>query len=285
MAKKKKRSQIAMIWSRYRKSYTAMIGLVLFFILAFGAIFADQLAPYPMDQQNYSEALQAPSWKHLMGTDNFGRDIFSRVLYGAKISLTVGLMSVGMSVVIGGLLGAIAAFYGKRTDNAIMRFIDILLAVPPLVLSISVCAALGTGVFNTMIALSISSIPQFARVVRSAVLTVKEQEFIEAARSIGAKTPRLILRHIIPNAMGPLIVQATLSIAGSILNMSGLSFIGLGVQPPTPEWGSMLSAGRAYIRSDPHMVIFPGIAIMMAVFALNLVGDGLRDALDPRLKR
>lgn len=285
MAKQKKRSQIGMIWARYRKSYTAMIGLVLFIILAIGAIFADQLAPYPMDEQNYSETLQAPSWRHIMGTDDFGRDIFSRVLYGAKISLTVGLMSVGMSVVVGGLLGAVAAFYGKRTDNIIMRFIDVLLAIPPLVLSISVCAALGTGVFNTMIALSISSIPQFARVVRSAVLTVKEQEFIEAARSIGAKTPRLILRHIIPNAMGPLIVQATLSIAGSILNMSGLSFIGLGVQPPTPEWGSMLSAGRAYIRSDPHMVIFPGIAIMMAVFALNLVGDGLRDALDPRLKR
>ncbi len=281
---KRKKSQLAMIWVRYRKSYTAIIGLVLFVILAFGAVFAQKLAPYPMDLQNYSEILEGPSLKHFMGTDNFGRDIFSRVLYGAKISLTVGLISVSMSVIIGGLLGAIAAYYGNRTDNIIMRFIDILLAIPALVLSISICAALGTGIFNTMIALSISSIPQFARVVRSAVLTVKEQEYIEAAKSIGAKTPRLILLHIIPNAMGPLIVQATLSIAGSILNMSALSFIGLGVQPPTAEWGSMLSAGRAYIRTDPHMVIFPGIAIMMAVFSLNLVGDGLRDALDPRLK-
>lgn len=285
MAKRKKKSQIAMIWSRYKKSHTAMIGLILLVILVIAALFANQLAPYPMDQQDWTNTLKGASWEHFMGTDNFGRDIFSRVLYGARISLTVGLLSVSMSVIIGGLLGAVAAFYGGATDNVIMRFIDVLLAIPPLVLSISVCAALGTGIFNTMIALSISSIPQFARVVRSAVLTVKGQEYIEAARSIGAKTPRLILRHIIPNAMGPLIVQATLSIAGSILNMSGLSFIGLGVQPPTPEWGSMLSAGRAYIRTSPHMVIFPGIAIMMAVFALNLVGDGLRDALDPRLKR
>lgn len=281
----KKKSQALVVWNRYRKSYTAMIGLFLLIILIIGAVFADQIAPYDYDQQEYSNVLQGISMEHLMGTDNFGRDIFSRVLYGARISLTVGLMSVTMSIVVGGVMGAIAAYYGGAADNVLMRLIDILMAVPPLVLSISVCAALGTGIFNTMIALSISSIPQFARVVRAAVLTVKEQEYIEAARSVGAKTPRLILRHIVPNAMGPLIVQATLSIAGAILNMSGLSFIGLGVQPPDPEWGSMLSAGRAYIRSDPHMVIFPGIAIMLAVFALNLVGDGLRDALDPRLKR
>ena len=283
--KAKKKSQALAVWNRYRKSYTAMIGLVLLVLLTLGAIFADQIAPYGYDDQNYSAILEGVSAEHLMGTDNVGRDIFSRVLHGARISLTVGLLSVTMSVVIGGVMGALAAYYGGVVDNALMRFIDILMAVPPLVLSISVCAALGTGVFNTMIALSISSIPQFARVVRAGVLTVKGQEYIEAARSVGGKTPRLILRHIIPNTMGPLIVQATLSIAGSILNMSGLSFIGLGVQPPTPEWGSMLSAGRAYIDSDPHMVIFPGIAIMLAVFSLNLVGDGLRDALDPRLKR
>lgn len=284
-ARKKRSSPMRDALKRLKRNKMAMVGLGIVIVLVIFALFPQIIAPYGYDEQNYSEALQFPSFRHIMGTDNFGRDIFSRIVYGTRISLLVGLASVAFSVVAGGLLGAVAAFYGGVIDNVIMRFVDILLAIPSILLAISISAALGPGLFNMMIAIGIGSIPTYARVVRASILTVKEQEFIEAARSVGASDWRLIFKHMIPNALAPIIVQATMGIAGAILSAASLSFIGLGIQPPTPEWGSMLSAGRQYIRDYWHIVTFPGVTIMITIFALNLLGDGLRDALDPKLKR
>ena len=279
-----KSSQSKEIAYRLWQNKAAMAGLLILLVYVFLAIFADHLAPYGFDDQDLSRRFIRPSAKYLFGTDNLGRDIFSRIIYGTRISLRVGLISVAISSSIGTLLGAIAGFYGKAVDNIIMRCVDVMLAIPSILLAISIAAALGPGLSNVMIAISIGSIPSFARIVRASVLTVKEQEFVEAARSIGASDLRIILRHILPNCLATIIVQATLGVAGAILSTSGLSFIGLGISPPTPEWGSMLSAGRQYIRDHGYIVFFPGLAIMITIFALNLFGDGLRDALDPRLK-
>lgn len=272
------------IWHRFKRNKMAMFGLIIILLLVLLAIFADFIAPYGFDEQNLQEAMQQPSGAHLFGTDNFGRDIFSRVVYGSRISLQVGLISVAVAIVAGGILGALAAFYGKATDSIIMRAMDILLAIPGMLLAIAIAASLGPGLGNMMIAIAIGNIPGYARVVRAAVLTVKEQEYIEAAQSIGATDIRIILRHIIPNAMAPIIVQATLGVAGSILSCASLSFLGLGIKPPVPEWGAMLSSARQYLRGSWYMATFPGIFIMLTVYALNVVGDGLRDAIDPRLK-
>ncbi len=279
-----KSSQSKEIAYRLWQNKAAMAGLLILLVYVFLAIFADHLAPYGFDDQDLSRRFIRPSAKYLFGTDNLGRDIFSRIIYGTRISLRVGLISVAISSSIGTLLGAIAGFYGKAVDNIIMRCVDVMLAIPSILLAISIAAALGPGLSNVMIAISIGSIPSFARIVRASVLTVKEQEFVEAARSIGASDLRIIVRHILPNCLATIIVQATLGVAGAILSTSGLSFIGLGISPPTPEWGSMLSAGRQYIRDHGYIVFFPGLAIMITIFALNLFGDGLRDALDPRLK-
>jgi peptide/nickel transport system permease protein len=270
---------------RLVKSKSAMVGLSIVLLLVLVACFPQVFAPEGMDEQNYGRQFMPPSWQHLMGTDNLGRDIFSRVIYGAQISIQVGLISVGLACAVGGLLGALAAYYGGRADNLIMRTMDVMLAIPSILLSISIAAALGPGLFNMMVAIGLGNVPVYARVVRAAIMTVKEQEFVEASRAIGANTGRLLLRHMLPNAMAPIIVQATLGVAGAILSAAGLSFLGLGIQPPTPEWGSMLSAGRQYIRDAWWIVTFPGLTIMVTIFALNLLGDGLRDALDPRLKR
>jgi len=285
----KKKVKKKTLWSeslkRLRRNKLAMVGLTIITILALSAIFAPIIAPYSYDEQNLKDKFLLPSAQHLMGTDNFGRDIFSRILYGARVSLQVGFISVGIGASVGGSLGAIAAFYGGRIDNIIMRTLDVLLAIPNILLAISIAASLGPGLRNAMMAVGIGSIPGYARVVRASVMTVKEMEYIEAARVIGANNGRVILRHIIPNAMAPIIVQVTFGVAGAILSASSLSFIGLGIQPPTPEWGSMLSAGRQYIRDYWHVVTFPGLIIMITILSLNLLGDGLRDALDPRLKR
>ena len=283
--KKRKKSQFKEICIRLRRNRAAMFGLSVILLLIITAVFAPFIAPYSYDGQNLKMANMFPSREHLMGTDNFGRDIFSRIIYGSRISLQVGFIAVGIGVLIGGTLGSIAAYYGGVADNVIMRFIDILLAIPGTLLAISIAAALGPGLTNAMIAVGVGTVPNYARVVRASVLTVKEQEFIEAARCIGVKDYKIILKHIIPNAMAPLIVQATIGVAGAILSAAALSFIGLGIQPPTPEWGAMLSAGRSYIRDYWHIVTFPGVTIMLTIFSLNLFGDGLRDALDPRLKR
>ncbi|NLN47546.1 MAG: ABC transporter permease [Clostridiales bacterium] len=282
---REKESQFKEICIRLWRNKAAMFGLFVILLLIITAIFAPLIAPYHYDMQNLRATNLLPSMKHFMGTDNFGRDIFSRIIYGSRISLQVGFIAVGIGVLIGGTLGSLSAYYGGFVDNIIMRFVDVLLAIPSTLLAISIAAALGPGLTNAMIAVGIGTVPNYARVVRASVLTVKEQEFIEAARCIGVRDYKIIMKHILPNAMAPLIVQATLGVAGAILSAAALSFIGLGIQPPTPEWGAMLSAGRAYIRDYWHIVTFPGVTIMLTIFSLNLFGDGLRDALDPRLKR
>lgn len=280
----KKTSQIYDIWGRLVRNKSAMAGLIILLILILTAIFADFIAPYGYDDQVLDDQFIAPCLEHIFGTDNFGRDIFSRVVYGSRISLQVGLISMGVAVILGCIVGSIAGYYTGLVDNLIMRIIDIMLAIPSILLAISIAAALGPGLRNVMIAIAIGSVPQFARIVRASILTVKEQEYIEASRATGASDLRIIVSHILPNCIAPIIVQTTLGVGNAILNAAGLSFIGLGVQPPIPEWGAMLSAARQYIRDYWWMLTFPGLAIMLTVFALNVLGDGLRDALDPRLK-
>jgi peptide/nickel transport system permease protein len=281
----RQRSQWSEVWRRMRRNHLAMVGLGVMTLIILTAIFADIVAPYGYREQNLSRIIESPSRDHLLGTDDLGRDIFSRIIHGTRISLLVGLVAVSISVIVGGSLGAMAGYYGKRVDNVIMRIMDIMLAIPSILLAIAIVSAFGGGIVNVMIAVGISSVPIYARIVKASVISIKEQEFIEAARAIGAHDFRIITRHILPNAMAPIIVQGTLGVATAILSAAGLSFIGLGIQPPTPEWGSMLSNGRYLIRTAWHVATFPGIAIMITIFALNVLGDGLRDALDPRLKQ
>jgi peptide/nickel transport system permease protein len=285
--KTKKRSMAVEIWQRLLRNKMAMLGLVILVLLALSAIFADFIADYDSKviAQNISERLQGPSAAHWFGTDEFGRDIFARIIHGGRVSLVVGLISVSVSLIIGGALGAFAGFYGGNVDNIIMRIMDIFLAIPSTLLAITIVAALGTSLVNVMLAIGISGIPNFARIVRAAVMSVKDQEFVESARAIGASNATIIFREIIPNCMAPIIVQATLSVASAILSTASLSFLGLGVQPPSPEWGAMLSSGRNFLRDAIHITLFPGLAIVITILALNLLGDGLRDALDPRLKQ
>lgn len=280
----KKQSQFVQAWSRLCKNKVAIAGMVILVILILGGVFAEQLAPYGYDDQDVMRRFMAPCREFPFGTDNLGRCIYSRILYGARISLLIGFVATGMGAVAGTILGAFAGYYGSKTDNIIMRFCDIIQAIPSLLLAIAIAAALGSGLFNMMLAISIGAIPRYARTVRASILTVKEQEFIEAAHAIGASDVRIILKHIFPNCLAPIIVQVTLGVAGSIINAASLSFIGLGVQAPTAEWGSMLSAGRQYVRDYWFVVMFPGLAIMTTILSLNLFGDGLRDALDPKLK-
>jgi peptide/nickel transport system permease protein len=282
--KMKKRGQFKEIRRRFVKNKGALFGMGFLVILVVCALIPSLIAPFGFDDQLLSRRFQTPNGTHLFGTDEFGRDIFSRVVYGCRISLTLGLVSVTISCFLGIILGCIAGYYGKVVDNLLMRIIDIMLSIPNILLAVSIVAALGTSFFNLILAIGIGAIPGYARVVRASILSVKEQEYIEAARSNGASDWRIITRHIIPNCMAPIIVQATMSIAAAVLQAAGLSFIGLGIMPPTPEWGSMLAAGRAYIRDYWYVVTFPGLAIMLTVFSINLLGDGLRDALDPRLK-
>ena len=281
----KKQSQIKEIFKRFKRNRMAVFGLVVIILLILCALFPSAIAPYGYDDQNLSEQFIAPCLAHPFGTDNFGRDILSRVIYGCRVSLLIGLISVSISCVLGVMLGCIAGYYGNKVDNLVMRFIDIMLAIPQMLLAMSIVAALGIGTENLILAIAIGSVPGYARIVRGSILSVKGQEFIEAARSIGASDFRIITRHIVPNCLAPIIVQATMSIASAILSTASMSFIGLGIEPPTPEWGSMLSAGRAYLRDHWFVVTFPGVAIMLTVFAFNLFGDGLRDALDPKLKQ
>lgn len=284
--KVKSRSPWGEVWRRLKRNRMALIGLAILAAMILLAVFADWVAPYWYDDQDPIErAFLSPCLEFPFGTDNLGRDILSRIIYGTRISLQVGIIAVGISFVLGCIFGAIAGYYGNRWDNFIMRLMDTLLAIPGILLAITVAATLGPGIINAMIAVGISGVPGFARVVRASVLTVRGNEYVEAARAINASDFRIITKHILPNIMAPVIVQATLSVANAILMASALSFLGLGVQPPIPEWGAMLSQGRIFLRDYPHVVVFPAIAIMLTVFGLNLFGDGLRDALDPRLKR
>lgn len=283
----KKRSQWREVWRMLKKNKMALLGLGILVILVLLALFADVIADYDtvVIKQNLANRLKGPSAEHWLGTDEFGRDIFARLIHGARVSLKVGIIAVGISIILGGILGALAGFYGGRIDNIIMRIMDVFLAVPSILLAIAIVSALGPSILNLMVAISISSVPSYARIVRASVLSIRDQEFVEAARAIGANNARIIFRHIIPNSLAPVIVQGTLGVASAILSTAGLSFIGLGIQPPAPEWGSMLSGGRQYLRYAWWVTTFPGVAIMITILSLNLLGDGLRDALDPRLKQ
>ena len=284
--KYKKRSQIAMIWRRFVKNRMAMIGLILFAIMLIIAVVSPLFINYETDviQQTISERFMSPSAEHLFGTDQFGRDIFSRVLWGARISMSVGVAVVIISLIIGSILGAVAGFFGGIADNIIMRFMDILLAIPGTMLAITIVAALGGGIQNLLLALSIEQIPKMTRIVRSSVLTLKTQDYIEAARACGTTNARIIYRHIIPNAISPILVQASLTVARTIISVASMSFIGLGINPPEPEWGAMLSEAKNQLMNYPYLVVAPGVAIILTVTSLTLVGDGLRDALDPKMK-
>lgn len=281
---KKKNTPMKEVWRRLKRNHMAMVGLVIMVIVILVAIFAPVISPYDYAEQDYEHTLEFPSREHILGTDNFGRDIFSRIIYGSRYTLLIGMGSVAAAALIGTVLGAIAAYF-KRLDNVIMRIIDIFMGIPTIIMSISIVVALGASVKNLMIAMIVTTAPSFARVVRAQMLTVKELEFVEAARSIGAGTFRILARHILPNSLAPIIIQCTLGVVNIILVAAGLSFIGVGVPHPNPEWGLMISAGRTYLRDYWYISIFPGLAIIITTYALNLLGDGLRDALDPRLKQ
>ena len=282
----RKRSQLSLIWHRLRRNRLAMLGLALMSAILLLAVFADVIADYDTEVvgMNMMERLQTPSAKHWFGTDGYGRDVFARIIHGSRLSLSLSIISMLIAVAIGSMIGAISGYFGGRVDDVLMRLMDMLLAIPPMLMSISIVAALGRSMANLMLALALAYMPVFARVIRSSILSVKDQEFVEAARACGTSDARIILRHIIPNAVGPIIVQATLAMGSSILTISSLSFMGMGIQPPQPEWGTMLYEGRDLIRTSPYLVLFPGAAIAVSVLSLNLLGDGLRDALDPRLK-
>ena len=271
-------------WTRLKKNKVAFASLFILLILFLIAVFADLIAPYSYSEQNLTNILQKPSSEHWFGTDQYGRDIFSRVIYGSRISLSVGFVAVGVALLAGGILGAIAGFYGGRVDNVIMRCMDILLSIPSVLLALAIVAAFGTSIINLMIAAGISTVPSYARLIRAEILSIKDQEYIEAARAVGTNDFIIITKHIIPNCLAPILVQATFGVATAILTVAGLSFVGLGLQPPIPEWGSMLSDVRAYIRGYAYMMVPPAVAIAITVFCLNSLGDGLRDALDPKLR-
>jgi peptide/nickel transport system permease protein len=260
------------------------MGILLIGTMALCAIFAPLISPHDPVEQNFESTLHAPSLQFLLGTDMFGRDQLSRIIYGARISFMVGLISVGIALVAGGLLGLLAAYARGWLDNLIMRVMDVLLAFPFLLLTIAIMASFGTNLVNAMIAIGIVYTPSFARITRAATLGVMEQGFIEASQALGSSPTRVMLRHVLPNITGPLIVQTTLSLAFAILAEAALSFLGLGTQPPTPSWGLMLNEGRGFFNTAPWLAIFPGVAITLAVLGFNLLGDGLRDALDPRLR-
>ncbi len=271
-------------WRRLTRDKLAITGLLIIGLFVFAAVFAPLLAPYDPTAQTILLRRQPPSRLHWMGLDEVGRDILSRIIYGARVSLQIGLLSVSMAIIIGAVLGAIAGFVGGWIDNVIMRLMDILLAFPGLLLAIAVVSILGPGLMNMLYAIAFVSIPTYARIMRASVLSVKEHEFVVAARAVGVPTARILWREILPNAVTPVLVAGTLGIATAILDAAGLSFLGLGARPPTPEWGSMLGEGRGSVFTAPHIVLFPGLAIMLNVLGFNLLGDGLRDALDPRLR-
>lgn len=282
--KSRKTNQMKEIWRRFRKSKTAMLGLCLLIFVLSIAIFADVITPYENAISQSADRLDSPSAAHIFGTDELGRDLFARIVHGSRYSLLIGVSTSVLALVIGGLLGAIAAYYGGWVDNIIMRLTDVVMTVPPILLSLAVVAALGGSLRNLLIAITISCVPSMLRLVRSVVLGVVDEDYIEAARSYGASDMRIILKYVIPNALGPIIVTTTMNVANMILSAAGLSFLSLGVQPPAPEWGALLSDAKTYMFTAPHLLYIPGIFIVIAALSFNLAGDGLRDALDPKLK-
>ena len=273
------------IMKQMKKNKMAMLGLIIFLIELILMVLAPVIIPYDYTAMDIMAIQQGPSAQHWFGTDELGRDIFSRILYGGRYSVTMGLISVAISTTVGMSIGAIAGYFGGQVDNVIMRVLDVIQSLPAMLLTIVISAALGSGYFNTILALSVNGLPASARMLRAQMMKVRDSEYIEAAVSINCSRFRIITSHLIPNSLSANIVQATMAVANMIVMAASLSFIGLGVQPPTPEWGAMLSGARQFIRQCPHMVIAPGMAIAITILALNLLGDGLRDALDPKLKR
>lgn len=279
------REQFAEFWRRFRKNKSAVAGLFILVLLVGMALFADLIVPYARCvEQVGADRLQGPSAAHFFGTDEFGRDLFARVVHGSRYSLFIGVATSLMALVAGAILGASAGYFGGMVDNVICRIVDVFMCVPPILLSLAVVAALGTSVRNLIVAITISCIPGNVRLIRSVVLTVAEQDYVEVARSYGASNARIIFRYVLPNAMGPIIVNTTMAISDMILSAAGLSFIGMGIQPPSPEWGALLSAAQTYIFTSPYLLVFPGLFIILSSLSFTLVGDGLTDALDPKLK-
>jgi peptide/nickel transport system permease protein len=280
----RKQRQGMVIMKRLSQNRSAMVSLVVLILLILMAILAPVIEPYPHTKPEFANIFNGPSAKHIFGTDELGRDVLARIMFGARYSLSLGILSVLLSTAIGMVIGAITGYFGGTTDIIIMRFLDVFQSIPGLLLCIAISTALGPGFINTIVALSIGGIPMTVRLLRGSVFGIRKQEYLEAATSINCSTARIILKHVIPNSLSPLIVSGTMGVGNTILTAAALSFIGLGVQPPTPEWGAMISAGRNYIRTYPHLLIVPGIFIMITVLALNILGDGLRDSLDPKLK-
>ena len=284
--KYKKRSKMGEIWHYLKKNKGAMAGLIFIVVLIIVALTVDLWLDYELViTQSIKDRLQKPSAEHWMGTDEYGRDVFLRLLYGSKFSVMVGFVAVAIALALGVSLGAIAGYYGGIIENLIMRGLDIFGAIPSVLMGIVIVSALGANTFNLMIAVGLTSVPGFARVTRASVLTVRNQEYVEAARAIGISEGKIIFSHIIPNCLSPIIVQTTLRVGSAIIAASSLSFLGLGMPAPAPEWGSMLSGGRQFLRGNSYLTLFPGLAIMVTVLAFNMLGDGLRDAMDPKLKR
>jgi ABC-type dipeptide/oligopeptide/nickel transport system permease subunit len=269
---------------RLRRNPSAVAGFVILLVLVLSAILAPVLTPYDPTQQQLAQVLQHPSLKHPLGTDQLGRDLLARILYGGRLTLFIGAIAVAVGVALGVPLGIVSGFYRGSVDMVIQRVMDLMLAFTSFLLALTLVSLLGVGLTNVIVAVGIATIPRFARLVRASVLTIREISYVEASRALGAADRRVLWRHVLPNAVAPVIVQATLSMGATILTAAGLGFLGLGVQPPTPEWGAMLGQGRNYIFSNPSVTTFPGLAIFLAVMGFNLLGDGLRDALDPQLR-
>ena len=288
----KARTLWADAWRRFKKNKMAVISLIFLLCLALIGIITlvidwvtnDSIYDTLVISQNLTQRFEPPSSSHILGLDEFGRDILLRILWGTRYSLFMSIAAVLAAGIVGIVIGAVAGYYGGRVDNVIMRLMDVVLSLPYMLLAIAIVAALGPGLVNVLISIAIGYVPEFARITRASVMTIREREFIEAAKAVGASDRKTIFQQILPNAMAPLIVEVTMAIAGAILSIAGLSFLGLGIQPPLPEWGAMLTNARGYIRDAWHITVFPGLVILVTILALNIIGDGLRDALDPKLK-
>lgn len=280
----KKQSRILEIWDAIRRNKAAILGLAILALFAFITIFADVIAPYELVTTQTRDILQPPSAQHWFGTDDLGRDVFARVIHATRVSLAIGLTATILSVLVGGILGSIAGYKGGKLDEILMRLMDALMCIPSTLLALAVVAALGTSMTNLILAITISSVPGVARVIRAVIINIVDEDYITAAISYSENDYRIITRYVLPNAVGPVIVYATMSISSTILTAAGLSFIGMGVQPPTPEWGYMISEAQSTMRYASYLIMFPGFALLLASLAFNLLGDGLQDALDPKMR-
>ena len=281
----KGQSNFRLVMKRLMKNPNAVAGMVILAVILAVGLFTEVIAPYGYAEINMADRLQGPSLRHFFGTDEMGRDLFSRIIYGTRSTLMISFGTVAFGTGIGIILGSAAGYFGGRADNIIMRFLDVISAIPGILLAICISAVLGNGMVPTIAALGVGGVAGAARILRASMISIREQEYVEAAVSIDAGNLRIIAKHVFPNAMSPLIISASMSLANAIIVASSVSFIGLGIQPPNPEWGALLAAGRNMIRDYPHLVMFPGVMIMITVLAMNLFGDALRDALDPKLKR